>query len=421
MEKSSLTFYSLRIMAPTFCSCVGCLGCTRCAGWVDCSNGGMKKSTGHCTAERVPNYKHIGPKCSSCLEAARAAAAAAAAASTGMPPPSTTPVAVAAAVTATNVAAAAYHSTPALCTTTTTTAMTILANAASNAASNDAPPANTASQWHELVPASGTSTSVAAQLATTADASLPLAIATEITAAPPSQKSILANAATSESTLSGTAQLVDAAHAVSSNFVAAGAKRAHDGAREGSEGSFGEGADGGGDERGEGDGGGGRRISHPPAKKNMVRSLSGLEKSMSQNVIVLGGALHGLTCAHNPLSRTRAPSHATLTSPPALVWRHTMRVSPAHSNAGVQAAKDELRPHLVPLVNTSEQMHKDELDAKERARVEKEPTTREFLPPNKSALFENSALRKAAEVYHPVPHRTSPHLTSSPPHLLTTH
>ena len=142
---------------------------------------------------------------------------------------------------------------------------------------------------------------------------------------------------------------------------------------------------------------------------------------MSQNVIVLGGALHGLTCAHNPLSRTRAPSHATLTSPPALVWRHTMRVSPAHSNASVQAAKDELRPHLVPLVNTSEQMHKDELHAKERARVEKEPTTRYFVPPDKSALFENSALRKAAEVYHPVPHRTSPHLTSSPPHLLTTH
>ena len=152
-----------------------------------------------------------------------------------------------------------------------------------------------------------------------------------------------------------------------------------------------------------------------------MRTLAGLEKSMSTNVIVLGGALHGLTCAHNPLSRTRAPSHATLTSPPALVWRHTMRVSPAHSNASVQAAKDELRPHLVTLVNTSEQMHKDELDAKERARVEKEPTTREFLPPNKSALFENSALRKAAEVYHPVPHRTSPHLTSSPPHLLTTH
>ena len=75
----------------------------------------------------------------------------------------------------------------------------------------------------------------------------------------------------------------------------------------GSEGSFGEGAAGGGDERGEGDGGGGRRISHPPAKKNMVRSLSGLEKSMSQNVIVLGGALHGLTCAHTLLSRTRAP------------------------------------------------------------------------------------------------------------------
>ena len=98
-----------------------------------------------------------------------------------------------------------------------------------------------------------------------------------------------------------------------------------------------------------------------------------------------------------------------------------MRVSPAHSNASVQAAKDELRPHLVPLVNTSEQMHKDELHGKERARVEQEPTNRYFVPPDKSALFEKSALRKAAEVYHPVPHRTSPHLTSSPPHLLTTH
>jgi len=98
------------------------------------------------------------------------------------------------------------------------------------------------------------------------------------------------------------------------------------------------------------------------------------------------------------LSRTRAPSHATLTSPPALVWRHTMRVSPAHSNADVQTAKDELRQHLVPLVNTSEQMHIDELHGKERARVEQEPTNRYFVPPNKSALFENSALKKAAEV-----------------------
>lgn len=76
----------------------------------------------------------------------------------------------------------------------------------------------------------------------------------------------------------------------------------------GGEGSFGEGAAGGGDERGEGDGGGGRRISrHPPAKEGMVRTLAGLEKSMSTNVIVLGGALHGLTCAHTLLSRTRAP------------------------------------------------------------------------------------------------------------------
>ena len=43
---------------------------------------------------------------------------------------------------------------------------------------------------------------------------------------------------------------------------------------------------------------GGRRITHPPSKMDMVRTLDGLEKSMSQNVIVLGGALDGLTCAH---------------------------------------------------------------------------------------------------------------------------
>ena len=93
-----------------------------------------------------------------------------------------------------------------------------------------------------------------------------------------------------------------------------------------------------------------------------------------------------------------------------------MRVSPAHSNASVQAAKDELRRHLVPLVNTSEQMHIDELHGKERARVQQEPTNRYFVPPNKSAFFENSALKKAAEVYHPVPDSTSPHLTAH--HLL---
>jgi hypothetical protein len=130
---------------------------------------------GHCTGERVPNYRHAGPKCSSCLQAAAAATAAAATAAAAT---AATPVAAAFAS-----AAAAYHSTPALCITTTPTAMTILANAASNAASNDAPPANTASQWHAFVPTSGTSTSVAARLATTADASLPLATATEMTAA----------------------------------------------------------------------------------------------------------------------------------------------------------------------------------------------------------------------------------------------
>lgn len=72
----------------------------------------------------------------------------------------------------------------------------------------------------------------------------------------------------------------------------------------------------------------------------------------------------------------------------------------------MEAAKDKLRRHLVPLVNTSEQMHKDELHAKERARVEREFTNRSFLPPKKAALFDASALRKAAEVYHPVPDRT---------------
>jgi hypothetical protein len=109
---------------------------------------------------------------------------------------------------------------------------------------------------------------------------------------------------------------------------------------------------------------GGRRITHPPSKMGMVRTLDGLEKSMSQNVIVLGGALDGLTCAHTLLSRTR--------------------------------------------------------HAKERARVEREPTNRYSVPPNKAgkaALFDASALRKAAEVFHPVPDRTSPHLTA--PHLLT--
>ena len=75
----------------------------------------------------------------------------------------------------------------------------------------------------------------------------------------------------------------------------------------------------------------GRRITHPPTKMGMVRTLDGLEKSMSQNVLVLGGALNGLRCAHTtaalthprPLSRdshiascaSLASHHARFTRP----------------------------------------------------------------------------------------------------------
>ena len=72
---------------------------------------------------------------------------------------------------------------------------------------------------------------------------------------------------------------------------------------------------------------------------------------------------------------------------------------------------------MVPVANTSEQMHLDELQGAKRKRVEREPSTRYFIPPSNAAAFETSELRKAAEVYQPVPHRTSPHLTA--PHLLT--
>jgi hypothetical protein len=231
------------------------------------------------------------------------------------------------------------------------------------------------------------------------------ATATPVAAAADTAALALASAA------AATAPTEGAAHTAAASLLNPG------GGGGGREGSFGEGEAAGGGERGEGEGGGGKRTPHPRPKMDMVRSLSGLEKSMAKNVIVLGGALNGLTCAHTLPSRTRAPSRVTLILPPVLVWRHTMRDSPAHRIADVNATKDRLRPHLVPLANTSEDMHIDELVGKEKARVEQEPASRYFLPPSKAELFNTSAFRKAAEVYNPVPHRTSPHLTA--PHLVT--
>ena len=69
------------------------------------------------------------------------------------------------------------------------------------------------------------------------------------------------------------------------------------------------------------DGRGGKRISRPPNMMGMVLPTFGLEKSMAQNVLVLGGALNGLTCAHTLPSHSRTPSHVTLILPPVLFWR----------------------------------------------------------------------------------------------------